>query len=314
MALDGTDVRLLRLFMTIVESGGFAAAQGELNLSLSTISAHVSTLETRLGVRLCRRGRSGFALTDAGRAVYEEARRLTASIENFEGRVRSLRGSLTGQLSVGLVDNTITDPNAPLDRVFAAFTGAAPEVMLSLSSRPPNELLQGVIAGQLQVAIASFAKIVLGLSYIDLYEETQRFYCGAGHPLFAVPDGEVDIDAVRRHRIVGRSYWGQRDLKIFAVGGAKAVVNDMESEARLILSGAYLGYLPEHFARRYVAEGRLRALRPDLFDYAAPFQLAHAPDKLAEPITRLFVDTVRRIMPAATRPSRKGGTVALHNG
>ncbi len=50
MPLDGSDIRLLRLFMTIVEAGGFAAAQGELNLSLSTISAHVTALETRLGV------------------------------------------------------------------------------------------------------------------------------------------------------------------------------------------------------------------------------------------------------------------------
>ncbi len=152
-----------------------------------------------------------------------------------------------------------------------------------------------MVAGQLQVAIASFPKIALGLSYVDLYEERQRFYCGAGHPLFGVPDAEVGIEAVRRHPIVGRTYWGQRDLKIFAVGGPKAVVNDMESEARLILSGAYLGYLPEHYARGWVAEGRLRALRPDLFDYTAPFQLAHAPEKLKAPVVKLFVETVRGV-------------------
>ncbi|MGQ3028986.1 MAG: LysR family transcriptional regulator, partial [Ferrovibrionaceae bacterium] len=72
MALDTADIRLLRLFMTIVEAGGFAAAQGELNLSLSTISTHVSTLETRLGVVLCKRGRSGFEVTPEGQAVYDE--------------------------------------------------------------------------------------------------------------------------------------------------------------------------------------------------------------------------------------------------
>lgn len=304
MPLDGSDVRLLRLFMTIVESGGFAAAQGELNLSLSTISAHVTALETRLGVRLCRRGRSGFALTEEGRHVYEEARRLTGSIEQFENRVRNLKGSLSGQLAVGIVDNTITDPAAPLDRVFAAFAAAAPEVMLTVTSRPPNELLQGVVTGQLQVAIASFPKIALGLSYVDLYEERQCFYCGSGHPLFDWPESAVDIDAIRRFPIVGRTYWGQRDLKIFAVGGPKAVVNDMESEARLILSGAYLGYLPAHYARPFVDAGRLKALRPDLFDYAAPFQLAHAPEKLREPIAKLFVDTVRAVFNGGGPPAK----------
>lgn len=306
MALEGTDVRLLRLFMTIVEQGGFAAAQGELGLSLSTISAHVTTLETRLGVRLCRRGRSGFALTDEGRQVYEEARRLTASIETFEGRVRGLRGHLTGQFAVGLVDNTITDPSAPLERVFAAFAAAAPDVMPTVACRPPNELLRDVIAGTLDVAVASFPRVALGLAYVDLYEERQRFYCGAGHPLFAVPEAEVTIDAVRRHRIVGRSYWGQRDLKIFAIGGPKALVGDMESEARLILSGGFLGYLPEHYAAGFVAAGRMRALRPDLFDYAAPFQLAHRPEKLREPVARLFVETVGRVF-----AGRRGAVAAV---
>ncbi len=301
MSLDPADLRLLRLFMTIVESGGFAAAQGELNLSLSTISTHVTRLEGRLGVRLCRRGRSGFALTDEGRVVYDEARRLIGQVEQFEARVRGLRGSLGGTLSIGLVDNTISDPAAPLDRLFAAFSRAAPEVMLNVVSRPPNELLRDVIGGQLQAAIASFPKVALGLAYLDLYEETQCFYCAAGHPLFDVPDERIDVDAVRQHPIIGRNYWGQRDLKIFAVGGPRAVVSDMESEARLILSGAYLGYLPEHLADRFVAEGRLRAIRSDLFAYAAPFQIAFNPDKARQPVLKVFLDQVRAVFPRAAQ-------------
>lgn len=303
MALDGADIRLLRVFMTIVESGGFAAAQGELNLSLSTISAHVASLETRLGVTLCRRGRSGFALTDEGRQVYEEARRLTGAIEQFDGRIRGLKGKLSGALSVGLVDNTITDPHAPLDRVFARFAAAAPDVLLSLTSRPPNELLRDVIAGQLQVAIASFPKIALGLSYLDLWSETQSFYCGAGHPLFALPEDAIDIEAVRPHRLIGRNYWGQRDLKIFAIGGPKAVVSDMESEAQLILSGAYLGYLPEHYAARWVAEGRMRSIRPDLFAYSAPFQAAFSPERVRQPVLKAFLDELRT---AFRKPAQAG--------
>ena len=86
MALDSLDVRLLRIYVTIVEAGGFAAAQGELNLSLSTISNHISALEGRLGLTLCQRGRSGFRLTEEGRAVYEEAKRLFGSIDQFDIR------------------------------------------------------------------------------------------------------------------------------------------------------------------------------------------------------------------------------------
>ncbi len=290
MALDNADIRLLRLFMTIVEAGGFAAAQGELNLSLSTISTHVSTLETRLGVVLCRRGRAGFEVTPEGQAVYDEGRRLFGAVERFDARIRGLKQQMTGTLALGLVDNTITDPRLPLDRVFARFAAAAPEVALSIVTRQPSELLRDVIAGQLQVAISGFPRLAPGLSYLPLHVEVQKFYCGRGHPLFAVDDADIDIDAVRRHRVVARGYWGQRDLKVFDLGTAAATVSDMEAEARLILSGAYLGYLPDHYARRFEAEGLMRPIRPSLFGYQAQFQAAHDATRSDRAIVALFLD------------------------
>ncbi|MDX1392567.1 MAG: LysR family transcriptional regulator, partial [Rheinheimera sp.] len=71
MQVQDVDLRLLRLFVTIVECGGLSAAESRLNIGRSTISAHLSDLEVRLGVTLCKRGRSGFELTDPGRITYQ---------------------------------------------------------------------------------------------------------------------------------------------------------------------------------------------------------------------------------------------------
>jgi len=62
MRLSGTDFRLLKVFDAVVRHGGFAAAQTELNVGLSTISNHITALEQRLGFSLCQRGRGGFKL------------------------------------------------------------------------------------------------------------------------------------------------------------------------------------------------------------------------------------------------------------
>jgi DNA-binding transcriptional LysR family regulator len=67
------DLRLLKVFMTVVDSGGYTAAQAELNVGTSTISNHMTELEQRLGARLCQRGRIGFQLTDKGEFVYQAA-------------------------------------------------------------------------------------------------------------------------------------------------------------------------------------------------------------------------------------------------
>ena len=67
--LGDVDLRLLRVFKSVVECGGMAAAELELNIALSTISRHVKDLEIRLGLVLCRRGRGGFGLPPEGQQV-----------------------------------------------------------------------------------------------------------------------------------------------------------------------------------------------------------------------------------------------------
>ena len=66
---DNADLRLLRIFMTVADARGFSAAQTLLNISAPTVSNHISALETRLGVKLCQRGRAGFRLTQEGEVV-----------------------------------------------------------------------------------------------------------------------------------------------------------------------------------------------------------------------------------------------------
>ena len=81
--ISDTDLRLLRVFQTVADCGGMSAAELELNISTSTISRHVKDLETRLGLVLCRRGRSGFALTPEGERILLETRQLLAATQQF---------------------------------------------------------------------------------------------------------------------------------------------------------------------------------------------------------------------------------------
>ena len=152
--MDQTDLKLLRIFATIVEAGGFAAAQSDLNLSLSTISSYITNLEARLGFTLCKRGRGGFALTREGQVVFEEAHRLFKSVHQYETKMRSLRNKLDGTLTIGLTDNTITDPEArKIEKTIARFVEQAPDVTLNIVTHPPNDLLREVVTGGIQIAL-----------------------------------------------------------------------------------------------------------------------------------------------------------------
>ncbi|SEA61520.1 LysR substrate binding domain-containing protein [Rubrimonas cliftonensis] len=147
--------------------------------------------------------------------------------------------------------------------------------------------------------MGSFPRVALGLEYRHLYEERQLFYRGAGHPLFTACDDAIDFDELRSRRIVGRRYWGARDVKGFASHRVGAEVSDMESAAALILSGAFLGCLPKHCARPWVKAGALRAIAPARLGYRAPFQMVWRRDRAELPRVRMMIDAIARSHGAA---------------
>ena len=67
--ISDLDLRLLRVFQAVAECRGLAAAELRLGITRSTISTYLADLETRMGVRLCERGRGGFELTEDGQRV-----------------------------------------------------------------------------------------------------------------------------------------------------------------------------------------------------------------------------------------------------
>lgn len=61
LSLGGAELRLLRVFASVVQHGGFSAAQLALGMTQATISTHMRHLEKWPCLRLCSRGRGGLA-------------------------------------------------------------------------------------------------------------------------------------------------------------------------------------------------------------------------------------------------------------
>lgn len=270
--LDRTDINLLRLYCTVVECGGFTPAQAQLNLGASAISERMATLESRLGMRLCQRGRVGFRLTDPGRQVYEAARRLLGAHHAFEAEIAGLRGPLTGTLRVAMLDNTVTNPDARIHQAIERFLArGGGDVHLVLEVAEPATIERRLLDGGSEVGIAAFYHHVPALRYRPLFEEQQVLLCGRGHPLFARPGG-TEIDAAARY--VERGYIGQRAHMPRPPCRVGATAYDMEAVARLILSGGFIGHMPRHYAAGWIARGEMRVLLPERYAYRSRFEVA----------------------------------------
>ena len=292
MQLGGTDIRLLRVFDAVVRHRGFAAAQAELNIGQSTISNHIAALENRLGVTLCRRGRGGFRLTEKGAEVHVAVRRLLNALEGFVSDTSALRGRLAGTVRVGVVDSVLTDPNFRLPQAVAALEARTDAVKFEVLQSSPQALQTDVLSGAVHLGIGSFPHKVQGLAYRPLYEEVNTLYCARGHALFDVPAASVNAETLTRFKTVGRSYWrdDHRNNQHFVNTTAKA--QGVEQQLMMILSGAFIGYVPDHAAAPWVAQGQLKQLRPDLFTYSCLFDVITRPGDAGEALTRAMLDEV----------------------
>jgi DNA-binding transcriptional LysR family regulator len=293
--LQDVDLKLLRVFMNVVRCGGFAAAQASLNVSQSTISEQMTTLETRLGLKLCERGRSGFRLTEHGQATYEAAQRLLIAVEAFCTETDALKQHIAGKLYLGIIDNTITDTASPLPVALQKFVARGHDVHVDVYVGTPAELEQRVLDGRLHVAVGHFPIHVPGLAYVDLHSEPDALYCSNGHPLHALADDDPSMqDAIASSRIVARGYLQQHDLRMLSASKAAATVDNVEAQAMLILSGAYIGYLPRHYAARWVQTGELRAIRPSQFGFEWPFCATIRKGASTPPILKVFMTDLRQ--------------------
>lgn len=270
--LQDVDLKLLRVFMTVVRCGGFSAAQATLNVSQSTISEQMTTLETRLGLKLCERGRSGFRLTEHGVATFEAAQRLQVAVESFCVDTDALKKHVSGKLYLGIIDNTVTDSASPLPQALQAFVSRGHDVHLDVYVGTPAELEERVLDGRLHIAVGHFPLHVPGLTYTDLYCEPDGLYCGKGHTLAGRLPGDAALDeAIASSRVVARGYLQQHDLRMLKVSKAAATVDNIEAQAILILSGAYIGFLPIHYAARWVVRGEMHQICPEQLGSHWPF-------------------------------------------
>jgi DNA-binding transcriptional LysR family regulator len=265
------DLRLLQVFLTIVRCGGFAAAQPILNIGQPTISEHMNKLESRVGARLCERGRGGFRLTESGEQVHRAALRLFNSIEDFRHEVSDVDKQLRGTLNIGIIDNTITNMDSPLPSAISRFNQRASDVQIQIEVKPPLELEQSVLHGRIHAAIGTYPVHISGLDYRPVFEEKQLLYCSNNHP-FANLTG-LSAKTIREARIVARGYMHAVDLKVLGVSLSAALIDNVEAQAMLILTGQYIGFLPSHYAEQWVIKNELKTLMPEKFHYSSSMEL-----------------------------------------
>ncbi|WP_288131672.1 LysR family transcriptional regulator [Microbulbifer sp.] len=284
------DLRLLRVFREVVRAGGLAPAEVALNISRSTISVHLSDLETRLGMQLClrSRGRADFKLTPEGEALYQAIQELDGHLASFKSQVNAIQSQLTGQLRLILPDDVLQMPQLDLPATIANLRERAPQLQLDVQLAAPHELELEILAGRADVGINPLHSRRPGLNYRPLFSHQSLLYCGAMHP--CADQWEIEEELLTQQELAAPSHAVLSGAAhLYRLFPNRSTANHMAARLAMILSGKFIGFLPSYLAEPYVREGGLVALRPERFCYQIQNAVTYKKSSEQQPAIQLFL-------------------------
>jgi len=185
------ELRHLRYFIAVAEEGHITRAAERLGMQQPPLSQQIKAMERELDVQLFRRKARGIELTDAGRALLDDARAILARVDHaFETTRRTARGE-QGRICVGITPTSTYHPFVP--RVIRAFREAFPAVVLTLGESRSNELFEHLRNEQTDAAFVRMPPVdPEGLVVNSLLDEPLVVALPSGHVL-AQDDRDVPI-------------------------------------------------------------------------------------------------------------------------
>ncbi|NBE53494.1 LysR family transcriptional regulator [Streptomyces boluensis] len=176
------ELRQLRYVLAVAETRNFTRAAEQCYVVQSALSHQIKTLEDELGVRLFARTSRRVELTAAGEAFLPSARASLEAAERAAADATATIGELRGPVTLGIIPS-VTALDIP--RALRTFHQAHPAVRVSLRSAASDELISGVAAGAVDIAVLGLPETVTpsGVQSVELARERHVAVVSTEHRL-----------------------------------------------------------------------------------------------------------------------------------
>ena len=247
----------LQVFLAVADAGSFSAAARLLNRAQSVVSYTIGNLESQLGVSLFERsGTRQPRLTEEGRAMLTDARRIVGDLQVMRAKARSMRQGLEAELSIAI---SVLVPTPAVLAVLRGFQAEFPTVSLRLEVGELGRLVELVLSG----------RATIGIGGAPLRQDDTLVADRIGHS-FLLPAAAADHPlAARKVKLSLRDVREETQIVVsdasdltqgrdFNVLSFKTWrVSDMATKHQLIRGGLGWGGLPVSIIHDDLAQGRI---------------------------------------------------------
>src|SRR5215831_5456492 len=239
------ELHALQVFWTVANERSFSRAAEKLFRTQPAVSLAVQRLEQQFGEKLIDRSGKDLILTDAGRTVLEYARRFQSLQLELENSLAELRDNSAGRLTIGANESATLYLLHHIERYRGLYPKIKVTVRRSLSSRIPNELLDG----NLELGVISYDPADERIKSKIIYSDSLVFVVSPMHRLAhrkTVSIEELGAETFIAHNVVSpyrevvvRTF---RERKIPL--GIDVEMPTIETIRRLVQSNLGVAFLP----------------------------------------------------------------------
>ena len=287
------ELHTLQVFLTVATERRFSRAAEKMFRTQPAISLALQRLELELGEKLIDRTGKDLILTDAGRTVLEFARRFQSLKLELDNSLAELRDKSAGRLAIGANESTTLYLLQHIQRYRELYPKIKVQVRRSLSSKIPDELIDG----NLELGVISFDPADERIKSKVIYTDALAFVVSPRHRLAhkkTVSIAELGSEIFIAHNVVSP----YRDLVLREFQAHKTPLNmsvempTIEAIRMLVQSNMGVAFLPRMCVEREIEQKMLCEIRVKELHVERKIRLVYPARRALSHAARAFLEVL----------------------
>lgn len=306
------EIRQLKAFLAISESGTFTAGAERVHVTQAAISMQIRQLETELGAQLFVRAPRRVILTEAGEALLARARAILREHDAAVAEIAGLAGAEYGRLRVGSASAMVSADALP--KILKELKTRHPRAEIAVTSGTSESLVRQILAGELDMAFVSLPVEARGIQTEALNRDELVAIASPQHKL-AKQKVVSAYTLAGEKLILGERGGNTRRLidEFFAAAGVTpTVAMELSRQAaikRMVEADMGVGIVPLQSAQEEVKEGRLVSWWIEGAQINWELGIARLSGGYNSPICQSFIRLCHQHFNSIQRPTKKGKKV-----
>jgi len=287
------ELHTLQVFLTVATERSFSRAAEKMFRTQPAISLALQRLELELGEKLIDRTGKDLILTDAGRTVLEFARRFQGLKLELDNSLAELRDKSAGRLAIGANESTTLYLLQHIQRYRELYPKIKVQVRRSLSSKIPDELIDG----NLELGVISFDPADERIKSKVIYTDALAFVVSPRHRLAhkkTVSIADLGSEIFIAHNVVSP----YRDLVLREFQAHKTPLNmsvempTIEAIRRLVQSNMGVAFLPRMCVEQEIEQKMLCEIRVKELHVERKIRLVYPARRALSHAARAFLEVL----------------------